>query len=182
MIRAALTRQSCLAANVIPVAKFLYLLDDYLWSEVCGKTIENLHIQSYNSMKQFSIILVVFIILPGMSCKHKEHRALLPKVNGMPGEVLMIIDNGNSPSHIKNLAAVSCYKFVITATNINNIPFLITATGIIPLLNICTINCTGSIYIEAFTTVSGNNLVISRKSTNRCGSSGCAGCTCRRRC
>ena len=69
------------------------LLDDYLWSEVCGKSIKNLLIQSYNSMKRFSIILIVPILLLGVSCKQKEHRALLPKVNGMPGEVLMVIDD-----------------------------------------------------------------------------------------
>jgi hypothetical protein len=80
-------------AVVKHIVKCPYLLDDYLWSEVCSKSIKNLLIQSYNSMKRFSIILVVFILLPGMSCKQKEHRALLPKVNGMPGEVLMVIDN-----------------------------------------------------------------------------------------
>ena len=35
---------------------------------------------------------MIFLIL-GISCKQKEHKALLPKVTGMPGEVLLVIDN-----------------------------------------------------------------------------------------
>jgi hypothetical protein len=44
-------------------------------------------------MKKYIAFLILFISIFGTSCKQKERKALLPKVTGMPGEVLLVIDD-----------------------------------------------------------------------------------------
>lgn len=43
-------------------------------------------------MKRFASILAIIILIFTVSCQPKEHKVLLPKVSGMPGEVLLVID------------------------------------------------------------------------------------------
>ena len=43
-------------------------------------------------MKRSVVILVLLILISGISCKKAERKALLPKVTGKPGEVLLVID------------------------------------------------------------------------------------------